>query len=152
MSEEKNRILKLIDIPFVKPVLFSAGTLLVSVSAYFGTNYFDSSYQKSEQIYQYKDDNYKKLYEESKPEIISLRQSIGSLLSFMQNNYGISSYEMKQALSNFEESIKSYDNYVDKLEFLGNSQQIASAKAIQDWVYSIHRNGREASSLSLTER
>lgn len=109
--------------------------ILIGVPGYFGKSYFDSLSKKDDQTQQYKNDTYKKLYEKSKPEIIALHKSKNELFSLLQNHYAISTFEIEKPLLNFKKAIISYDGYVSELEFYGNSNQIKSAKQIQEWSY-----------------
>lgn len=119
-------------------VLCIFASIFIPVPAYFCGRYFESLSKKDDQIHQYKDDTYKKLYQKSKTEILALRKSIDELLSLLQNNYGISTFEIEKPLSNFKKAIASYDSYVAELEFYGNSNQITSAKEIQHWSYNAY--------------
>jgi hypothetical protein len=128
-NEEKKSTFDWINSSLVIAILTG---VVFSVPAYFGKRYFDYLSKKDDQIHQYKDDTYKKLYEKSKPEIIALRKSIDELLSLLENSYGLSTFEIEKPLSNLKKAIVSYDIYVSELEFYGNSNQLTSVKEIQD--------------------
>ena len=54
--------------------------VFIPVAGYLGKFYFNSLSKKDDQVYQYKDETYKKLYEKSKPEILALAPHMNCFL------------------------------------------------------------------------
>jgi hypothetical protein len=114
-------------------IITTTTAALITTASYFGRAYFDPKFKEAEQTSQFKKDTYKKYYEKSKSVIQDLRRSESELFLALQEKYGFSTFELEKTLSNFRKARSSYDNYVSELELYGNSDQIESAKDIQNW-------------------
>ncbi|KJH69637.1 hypothetical protein [Aliterella atlantica] len=148
-NEEKRLTFNWLNSPF--SIVVCAGIFLSTFAyIYLGKQYFDFLSKRSESVHQYKSSKYKELYEQSSPKILALRKSTDELLSLLQNNYGISTFEIEKPLENLQKAIVSYDNYVFDVEFYGNSNQVTSAKEIQRWSYDVY--SQFSSQLLLAEK
>ncbi|MBW4536696.1 MAG: hypothetical protein KME09_22450 [Pleurocapsa minor HA4230-MV1] len=103
MSEHEKQKLSLEWLKKYLVVLFAPGVFL-SVIGYVAKQKFDSLHQREQQEYQAHKDTYTSLYEEGQSKIIALRNSRDKLFSLLENNYGISSFDMKSYLSEFEQA------------------------------------------------
>jgi hypothetical protein len=139
MDEEKKEksILEWKSNPLLLAVVGAILTASIATLGYFGRNYFDSSSKKAEKISQYKEDVSKQYYEKSKPVIKKLNESKDKLFILLERKYGFSTFDLEKPLSDFRNAISSYNEYVSELELYGNSDQVASAKEIQNWLNNI---------------
>jgi hypothetical protein len=106
---------------------------ILGMIGYFGKSHFDSDFKEAEQVRQFRKDTYKKYHEKSKSVIQNLRKSRDALFFALQEKYGFSTFEIEKPLLNFRKAVSSYNDYVSELELYGSSNQIASAKELQNW-------------------
>lgn len=134
-SKDKKSFFEWMNSPLFLVIITS---VIIGVPAYFGKYFFEQKSQENNNINQFKDSQYKKLYDESKPKVLALRESMGALLSLLENEHSLSTLEYKTPLSKFRKAISSYDSYVYKLEHYGNTDHVAAAKVIQNFNHEVY--------------
>lgn len=134
-KKDKRSFFEWINSPAILLIITS---ILIGVPAYFGRSFFEYISQENNKINQFKDSQYKKLYDESKPKVLALRESMGELLSLLEDKHGISTFEFKTPLSKFRKAVSSYDYHVYKLEHYGNTDHISAAKKMQNFNHEIY--------------
>ena len=105
--------------------------IMTAIGSYFTYTFIDSRKEHDNFVFE----NRKELFDESEVNLKNIKKSYSNLILLFADEYVITPDKLSKIHSEFQDSIQSYQEYLVKLQRLGDSNQIIAAKNILNWVW-----------------